>query len=117
MRAREASACRLGAYRAAHRTSDKQRHVRAKLAVREALVRTRANYISLVRSLLRRDGLRIASGTARALRTRLAALPISGELREEVAPLVVLMAALNEQSKQADAELANSPKPTPSSSG
>ncbi len=36
-----AEACRLGAYRPAHRTSDQQRHIRAKLAVREALVRTR----------------------------------------------------------------------------
>ena len=35
------------AYRVAHRTSYRQRHVRAQLAVREALVRTRARYISL----------------------------------------------------------------------
>jgi transposase len=34
-------ACRLAAYRPAHRTSERQRHVRAQLAVREALVRTR----------------------------------------------------------------------------
>ncbi len=39
-----AEACRLGAYRPAHRTSDRQRHVRAQLAVRETLVRTRARY-------------------------------------------------------------------------
>jgi len=43
-----AEACRLGAYRPAHRTSDGQRHVRAQLAVREALVQTRSRYISLV---------------------------------------------------------------------
>src|SRR5215470_1579185 len=36
-----ADACRLGAYRATHRTSAAQRTVRAQLAVREALVRTR----------------------------------------------------------------------------
>src|SRR5262245_48006452 len=36
-----ADACRLGAYRAAHRTSAAQRVVRAQLAVREALVHTR----------------------------------------------------------------------------
>jgi len=34
-------ACRLGAYRPAYRLSDARRHVRAELAVREALVRTR----------------------------------------------------------------------------
>jgi transposase len=36
-----AEACRLGAYRRAHRLSDARRHVRAELAVRDALVRTR----------------------------------------------------------------------------
>jgi transposase len=36
-----AEACRLGAYRPAHRTSEEQRRVRAELAVREGLVRTR----------------------------------------------------------------------------
>jgi transposase len=44
-------ACRLGAYRPAHRTSDRQRNVRAHLAVRETLVRTRAKYISLIGAL------------------------------------------------------------------
>ncbi len=39
-----AEACKLGAYRPAHRTSDRQRHVRAQLAVREAMVRTRTRY-------------------------------------------------------------------------
>src|SRR5918992_5837987 len=38
-------ACRLGAYRPAHRTSDKQRKIRAQLSVREALIRTRSKYI------------------------------------------------------------------------
>ena len=34
-------ACLLGAYRPAHRLSDPQRHVRGRLLVRDALVRTR----------------------------------------------------------------------------
>jgi len=101
-----AEACRLGAYRPAHRTSDKQRHVRAQLAVREAMVRTRAKYISLIRSLLRRDGLRIAAGTARCFSVRLSALQLSNELREEVMPLLTLMESLNEQIKGADEQLA-----------
>src|SRR6516225_4236943 len=42
-----AEACRLGAYRRAHRTSGEQRRVRGELAVREALVRTRTQYISV----------------------------------------------------------------------
>ena len=36
-----AEACLLGAYRRAHRRSDPQRHVRGRLLVRDALVRTR----------------------------------------------------------------------------
>src|SRR5215210_6149618 len=59
-----AEACRLGAYRPAHRTSDEQRHVRAQLAFREAMVRTRSRYISLISTLLRRDGLRIHPANA-----------------------------------------------------
>jgi transposase len=45
-----AEACLLGAYRPAHRLSDAQRHVRARLTVRDTLVRTRTRYISLIRA-------------------------------------------------------------------
>jgi transposase len=59
-----AEACKLGAYRPAHRTSDQQRQVRTQLDVREALVQTRSRYISLVGAALRREGLRVATGNA-----------------------------------------------------
>ncbi len=39
----------LGAYRPAHRPSDPQRHVRGRLLVRDALVRSRTRSISLIR--------------------------------------------------------------------
>lgn len=57
-------ACRLGAYRPAHRTSEKQRRIRAQLLVRSTLVRTRSKYISLIGSLARREGCRIATGSS-----------------------------------------------------
>ncbi len=57
-----AEACKLGAYRPAHRTSDARRHMKAQLAVREALVLTRTRYISLVSTLVRYEGWRIADG-------------------------------------------------------
>jgi transposase len=102
-----AEACRLGAYRPAHRTSDQQRHVRAQLAVREAMVRTRSRYISLVSTLLRRDGLRIHnSGYTPTFLKRLAQLELPEALRAEIAPLVLLLQSLNEQIKQADQQLA-----------
>jgi transposase len=59
-----AAACRLGAYRPAHRTSAGQRVVRAQLAVREALVHPRTRYINVVRAVLRQDGVRVPSGGA-----------------------------------------------------
>ena len=51
-----AEACRLGAYRPAHRTSDEQRHVRAVLGARDKLVRTRAGFVTLVHALLSGEG-------------------------------------------------------------
>jgi transposase len=102
-----AEACKLGAYRPAHRTSDQQRHVRAQLAVREAMVRTRSRYISLISTLLRRDGLRIHnSGYTPTFLKRLAQLELPEALRAEIAPLLLLLQSLNEQIKQADQQLA-----------
>ena len=66
-----AEACRSGTYRPAHRTSDERRHLRGRLAVREALVRTRARYISLIRALLRQERLRVRSGEAEKFLERL----------------------------------------------
>lgn len=101
-----AEACRLGAYRPAHRTSDEQRHVRAQLGVREAMVRTRSRYISLVSTLLRRDGLRLHnSGYTPTFLKRLAQLELPAALGAEIAPLVLLLQSLNEQIKQADQRL------------
>ena len=51
-----AEALRLGAFHHAHRVSAHRRHIRAELAVRETLVRTRTRYISLSKALVRRDG-------------------------------------------------------------
>jgi transposase len=53
-----AEACRSGVCRLAHRRSEQQRRVTARLVVREALVRSRTSFISVVRALLRQEGLR-----------------------------------------------------------
>src|SRR6266516_4706399 len=42
-------ACRAGTYRPAHRLSAARRHVRAELAVRDAVVRTRTRYVALAK--------------------------------------------------------------------
>jgi transposase len=64
-----AEACLLGAYRPAHRLSDAQRHVRARLTVRDALVRTRTRYISLIRALLRQHGWLVSAPMVEVQRT------------------------------------------------
>jgi transposase len=86
-----AEACRLGAYRPAHRTSDGQRHVRAQLAVREALVQTRSRYISLLGAVLRREGFRVGTGNAEGFVKRVERLALPGQLRSEIAPLLAVL--------------------------
>ena len=98
-------ACRLGAYRKAHRSSDERRHVRAELAVRDALVRTRTRYIGLIKALLRRDGLRLNSTASHLFAQRIAALDASTQLRAELQPLLDMLAPLNAQIDAADARI------------
>ena len=102
-----AEACQLGAYRPAHRTSDAQRLVRANLAVREALVRTRSRYISVVRSLLRREGLRVRSGEAKSFGRRVGELAVPQALASATEPLLVVLEHVNHQIDRADRELAH----------
>jgi transposase len=98
-------ACRLGAYRAVHRTSDAQRHVRAELAVREALVRTRTRYVALIKALVRRDGLRLAQGEPEHTVAKVAALALPPALAAELGPLLGLLEPLNQQIAAADQRL------------
>lgn len=99
-------ACRLGAYRPAYRLSDARRHVRAELAVREALVRTRTRYIAVAKALVRRDGLRVAGSEAERVVQRIAALELSDVLASELRPLFTVLAPLNAQIAAADRRLA-----------
>jgi transposase len=100
-----AEACRLGAYRPIHRASAAQRHVRAQLAVRDALIRTRTRYVAVVKALTRRDGLRLPSGNPAYTEAKLAALALAPPLADEVAPLRVVLKPLNAQIAAADERL------------
>jgi transposase len=99
-------ACRLGAYRVAHRVSSGRRHVRAELAVREALVRTRTRYIAVAKTLVRRDGLRVAASDSHLVARRIAALELSDTLSGELLPLFEILAPINEQIAAADRRIA-----------
>jgi transposase len=98
-------ALRVGAYREMHRVTDARRHLRAQLAVREALVRTRTRFIAVIKAAVRREGLRMASGEAVHTITKLAALPLPPHVREELAPLVALWAPLSAQLATIEADL------------
>jgi transposase len=98
-------ALRLGAYRAIHRVSDAQRHVRAELAVRDALVRTRTRYVAIIKAAVRREGLRLPSGEAEHTATKLAALPLPAHVTQELAPLIALFPSVNEAVVAADTRL------------
>ena len=98
-------ALQLGAYRAIHRPSDAQRHLRAQLVVRDALVRTRTRYVAIMKAFVRREGLRIASGDAEHTVAKLLALPLAPHVHGEIAPIVALWAPLDAEIAAADARL------------
>jgi transposase len=100
------AACQAGTYRPAHRVSAARRHLRAELAVREALVRTRTRYLGLAKTLVRRDGLRVASSTSRFAMRRIQALELSAVLGAELAPLVAVLAPLEAQLRAAEGRIA-----------
>ncbi len=79
-------ACRLGAYRPAHRTSDPQRQVRAMLTARDNLVRTRMRQIQVMRALLRREGLRVRSGQTSSIGQRVDEVAVPERLRAILRP-------------------------------
>jgi transposase len=97
-----AEALRIGAYRPAHRVSAARRHVRAELAVREALVRTRTRYIAIAKAFARRDGLRVPSSESHLVAKRVAALVIPATLEAELTPLFAILEPLNAQIVAAD---------------
>ena len=96
----------LGAYRPAHRLSDPQRHVRGRLTVRDAVVRTRTRYISLIRALLRQQGYHVPSGSAEGFLHRVRAMTLPGRLVSTIAPLLAVMRHLNAQLAYSDETIA-----------
>ncbi len=106
-------ACETGAWRPAYRRSEARRHVRAELAVRDALVRTRTRYIALAKALVRRDGLRVPTSSSAWVPTRIAELDLSPTLTTELSPLFAVFAPLNAQIGVADARIATFAKSDP----
>lgn len=80
---------------------------------RKLQVRTRTKLIVTVRSLLRRQGFRIRSGSAPSFRTRVEELELPTQLTETIRPLLDLFDMLTAQLKQADRQLADELKAHP----
>lgn len=100
-----ADALKFGIYRPAHRKSDAQRRVAAKLAVRDSLVRTRAKFVVVAQALVRGAGFRVAPGSSENFVARLKAVELPEEINAELAPLLAVLPTLNEQIDAADAAI------------
>jgi transposase len=97
-----ATACRLGAYRPAHRVSAAQRGIRQQLTVRDVLVRTRTRAIAMTGALVRADGLRVRRGKPEQFLTRLDELPLPAALQTTLAPTRALLETLAGELHQVD---------------
>jgi transposase len=101
-----ADACASGTYREAHRTSEARRQTKALLAVRDALVRERARNLTLMGTLVRQQGLRVATGSAEKFLQRLAKTELPASLKELLEPLMEVVTLLNKQVAVVDEKLA-----------
>jgi transposase len=101
-----AEANRRGWYRATHRVSSAQRAVRQVLRSRRQLVQMRSGTISLIRSLVRQCGYRLARGSSARVPARLAALVLPPALTETIAPLRRMVDTLTTEIAGVDARLA-----------
>jgi hypothetical protein len=90
-----AEANRTGVYRVAHRASADSRRLRQRLRVRAHVVQLRSRSISLLRALLRQDGLRLPSGSAETIVARVDRVALPAALADVIAPLRTWLTQLN----------------------
>jgi transposase len=100
-----AIACRRGIYRAAHRVSTRARTRRQQLRVRRQLVQIRTGMISLLRALLRQEGLRLTSGSADRVLQRLDRLDLPEALAATLTPIRATLAQVLATLAETDAAL------------
>jgi transposase len=77
----------------------------ARLAVREAVVRTRAAWLTRIQSLVRREGCPLRTGAPETFSTRVEELALPPALPTMIAPLLELLGPLNHQLEVLDQEL------------
>ena len=99
-------ACEHGNYRPAYRSSDSQRQVRAELIARETLVATRTKYISVVRSLLQRESVRVQRCHAAYFRLHFEEMNLPERLRVATRPLLEVLRAVDGEFEWFDENIA-----------
>ena len=100
-----AEACLKQNYRPAHRLSDDARRLRARLAGRTTLVKSRAECARRVGTELWHHGLRLRSGSMASLRRRVDEVAAPSEVREVLEPLLEVVEQLSEKLAELEAEL------------
>jgi transposase len=102
---RMALALERGGIPLAHVLSPHRRAIREQMAVRRALVETRAQYVVTIRGLLRARGEKVSSCMAENFLAALGKASLEPESHRLIAPLVRLLQVLNLQVAKADAGL------------
>lgn len=97
-----ALACRRGIYRAAHRASAAARTLRQTMRVRRQLVAVRSRLISLLRAVLRQEGLRLPSGGAERVLQRLDQMAVPPAVAAVLEPLRAVISQLTTTLATAD---------------
>ena len=80
--------------------------MRAELIARETLVATRTKYISVIRSMLRREGVRVKSCASSYFRRHVEEMELPEHLQVAVRPLLEVLKIVDEQIQGADEKLA-----------
>jgi transposase len=89
-----ALACRRGIYRPAHRASAAARTLRQTMRVRRHLVQMRSGLLSLLRAVLRQEGLRLPAGSAERVLQRPDQVEVPPAVTAVLAPLRVVLSQL-----------------------
>lgn len=100
-----ARAVERGGIPLAHVLSPHRRAIRHQLAVRRALVETRAQYVTTVRGILRACGHKLATCMTEDFLARLSEASLPADTRQLVGPLVTALEVLNPQIALVDAAL------------
>lgn len=108
-----ARALESGRYPQAHVLSPARRDLRKRLSIRSALVESRTKLIVTIRGLARAIGAKIGRGQPATFLEKVARAKLPDELRRDIAPLVEVLARIQNQLEQVERELVSVAKQDP----